>query len=325
MSNIKIKFDTKKIEKELKKEIEKIAFEELVKTVRSEGQMFILQQLEEEVLYTILEKYDGNDKLTVSGNYEEFPTSMRFSIVNSIDKLKNAGYLSAFIKSRGWSVILSLDGLEYFKMKGMRKELFEELPDNAKELLKDILECEKRKESIDVLLNTKLNKGENHKIVSGIIGTLKRNGLLTVSWAGKGVYYAELTNEGRTYFEREKKYMDRIESSSTPIVNIENLTNTGVFNTGNIENTNITIDNSIEQITQEIEQKANNEDKEELKQLLEEIKDYIDNIKTTKQITKNTGLFKRLGTHFEKYQWFYSKIVQSLGDATILLMGNRLQ
>ena len=59
--------------------------------------------------------------------------------------------------------------------------------------------------------------------------------------------------------------------------------------------------------------------------ILEEIKDYIDNIKETKQIAKNTGLFKRLGTHFEKYQWFYAKVVQLLGDATILLMGNQLQ
>lgn len=324
MSNIKIKFDSKKIERELKKEVERIAFEELVKTVRSKGQMFILQQLEEEVLYTILEKYDGNDRLEVVGNYNEFPTSMRFSIGNSMDKLKIAGYLATVISSlSGWSVILSPDGLEYFQMKGMRKELFEELPDNAKELLKSIVECEEHKGEIDILLNKRLE--ENDKIIRSIIRTLRMNGLITVSWADDKIYYAELTNEGRTYFEREKKYMDRIEKSSVPIFNIENFTNSGVFNTGHIENSNITIDNSIEQIAQEIEEKASSEDKEELKQILEEIKDYIDNIKETKQITKNTGLFKRLGTHFEKYQWFYGKVVQLLGDATILLMGNQLQ
>ncbi len=324
MSKIKIKFDSKKIEKEIKKEIEKNAFEELVEQARSEGKMFVLQQLEEEVLYIMLEKYDGNNGLSVSGNYEDFPTNMKFSIGNSMDKLKSAGYLSTVIRSlSGWSVILSPDGLEYFQRKGMRKELFEELPDNTKELLKNIIECEERKEEIDVLLNAKLV--ENDRVIRGIIGTLKRNGLITASWADNKIYYAELTNEGRTYFEREKKYMDRIEKSNTPIVNIEHFTNSGIFNTGNIENANITIDNSIEQIEKEVEQKANDEDKEELKQLLEEIKDYIDNIKETKKITKNTGLFKRLGRHFEKHQWFYGKVVELLGDVTILLMGNQLQ
>ena len=205
----------------------------------------------------------------------------------------------------------------------MRKELFEELPNNAKELLEELIKREMENGQLDELLREKLEEDKTDKIVRGIIGTLKYNGLLNVHWADDTVYYAELTNAGRTYFEREKKYMEQIEKLSKPSVSIGSLNNTGIFNMGNITDSNITIDNSVSQIEKEIEEKGN-EDKEELKQILEEVKDYIDNINATKNIPKNTGLFKRIGNHFNKQQWFYSQVVGLLGQTLLLAMGNKI-
>ena len=321
---MKFKFDDRKLKNELQKRIEEIAYSKIVEETRKEGNMFILQRLEEEVLSIILQKYNENEQFIVSGDYSEFPSSMRFSIGDSLNKLKIAGYLSTVNNSlSGWSVILSPDGLNYFEKKGLRKELFEELPDNAKELLKKLLEVESNNGKLDEILNEEIKNDKTDKIVRGIIGTLKYNGLLNVSWGSGIVSYAELTNEGRNYFEREKKYMEQMEKNNRPFINIQSLENSGFLNMGSITDSNITINNSIEQVKSDIEKNGEN-DKEELFQLLEEVKDYIDNLKDTKSIAKNTGLFKRIGQHFEKHQWFYSEIVALLGQAILLLMGKQI-
>ena len=321
---MKFKFTDRKLKNELQKRIEEITYSKLVEETRKEGNMFILQRLEEEVLSIILQKYDENEQFIVSGDYSEFPSSMRFSIGDSLNKLKIAGYLSTVNNSlSGWSVILSPDGLNYFEKKGLRKELFEELPDNAKELLKKLLEVESNNGKLDEILNEEIKNDKTDKIVRGIIGTLKYNGLLNVSWGSGIVSYAELTNEGRNYFEREKKYMEQMEKNNRPFINIQSLENSGFLNMGSITDSNITINNSIEQVKSDIEKNGEN-DKEELFQLLEEVKDYIDNLKDTKSIAKNTGLFKRIGQHFEKHQWFYSEIVALLGQAILLLMGKQI-
>ncbi len=268
----------------------------------------MLQKLEEEVLLIILEKYDENSNRHISGYYSEFPEYMNFSIKDSIHKLKCLGYLACNLSTLSrWEVILSPDGLS----------------NNAKELLEELIKREMENGQLDELLREKLEEDKTDKIVRGIIGTLKYNGLLNVHWADDTVYYAELTNVGRTYFEREKKYMEQIEKLSKPSVSIGSLNNTGIFNMGNITDSNITIDNSVSQIEKEIEEKGN-EDKEELRQILEEVKDYIDNINATKNIPKNTGLFKRIGNHFNKQQWFYSQVVGLLGQTLLLAMGNKI-
>ena len=75
---------------------------------------------------------------------------------------------------------------------------------------------------------------------------------------------------------------------------------------GSITDSNITINNSIEQVKSDIEKNGEN-DKEELFQVLEEVKDYIDNLKDTKSIAKNTGLFKRIGQHLKNINGFIVK------------------
>ena len=109
------------------------------------GEKNLLQKLEVEVLLSLLEWYDGNSNRHISGYYSEFPEYMNFSIKDSIHKLKCLGYLACNLSTLSrWEVILSPDCLSYFEKKGMRKELFEELPSNAinfQDLLVNVLKC----------------------------------------------------------------------------------------------------------------------------------------------------------------------------------------
>ena len=102
-----------------------------------------------------------------------------------------------------------------------------------------------------------------------------------------------------------------------PSINIERLyANGSNLNFGNVYDSNFNIDNAYNEIEKLIEEKGL-EDKEELKQILLEVKDYIENITTLKTISKNSGLFTRIGNHVQKHQWFYQSITSMLGTAII--------
>lgn len=285
--------------------------------------MIILNQVEEETLDIIIKSVEKNTYVATN-SYDVFPNYIHNQIKRILSTLERYGYLaSSDCWLNGWTATITPIGISYFEKKGLRKELFEELPDNAKKLLKELLECELKNDNIAEALREELEKDKTDTIMRSIIGTLKYNGLLKVNWADNTVYHAELTNEGRTYFEREKKYMEQLEKMSKPSVHIGSLTNSGVFSMGDIIDSDITIDNSVEQLEKEINEKGN-EDKEELLEILQEVKDYIDNVKETKNISKNTGLFKRIGKHIEKHQWFYEKIIGLLGKLLWNGMGNQL-
>ena len=78
----------------------------------------------------------------------------------------------------------------------------------------------------------------------------------------------------------------------------------------------------IHEIEKLIEEKGK-DDKEELQQILREVKDYVENVITLKTISKNTGLFTRIGNHVQKHQWFYQSIISMLGTAIINTMGGK--
>lgn len=129
-----------------------------------------------------------------------------------------------------------------------------------------------------------------------------------------------LTPEGINYFEKEDEYM---KSNNAPNINIETLyANGSNINFGNVYDSNFNIDNSCNEIEKLIEEKGK-DDKEELQQILREVKDYVENVVTLKTISKNTGLFTRIGNHVQKHQWFYQSIISMLGTAIINTMGGK--
>lgn len=91
---------------------------------------------------------------------------------------------------------------------------------------------------------------------------------------------------------------------------------------GNVYDSNFSIDNSYNELLERINKEPDS-DKGELKNILLEVKDYIDNITNLKTITKNTGLFTRIDNHFQKHQWFYQGIINLIGTAVINSMSGK--
>lgn len=329
MSNFKIKIDTKKFEKQLNKQIEEIAFEkqkEIIKKqlIKGDNEMNILPNKEEILLEIILNKYDGNENMIVNGSYDEIPSNMHLGIKNIFRTLELYNYIGHYEQwLNGWSVVLNQEGIEYFDKKGMRKELFEELADNEKELLKEIIEIEKNNGNISEFLVNKVNEDKND-ITRGIIGSLKTNGLLNLIWADGTVYNAVLTQPGRTYFEREEKYFKRMKESANNTYNVGNIYADGSnVVIGDVINSSLNIDNSYTRIENRIEQECNQEDKLEIKELLEETKEIIDNMKKNGSIGQRKSFFKRLTDHACKYGWLYAEIVNLIGNAAIGIIGGK--
>lgn len=287
--------------------------------------MNMLPKKEEDMLSIMLSKYDQNSSLEIIGMHTDFPEYMRFCIKETMENLKLYGYISNFnfFISGDWIVNLTPDGVSYFDKKGMRQELFNELPENAKSLLKQILKSEDEGKNISDFLANEIENDKTDKIVRGIIGTLRENGLINVSWASNTVYNAELTNAGRTYFEREEKYTKQLEITRQPSYNIGTINANGSnFVIGNAINSNFSIQSTISNIEEEIEKKGG-EDKEELQELLQETKEIIENFENSKIVQPRKGFINRLSKHLEKHGWFYGAIATTLGEAFIkILSGN---
>ena len=104
-------------------------------------------------------------------------------------------------------------------------------------------------------------------------------------------------------------------------INIQNFNANGSnINFGTVYDSNFNIDNTFQRLEETIEERAKDEDKEELMNIIQEIKDYIDNINESKVISKNTGLFKRIGKHIQNYQWFYQTVVTVIGNSIMKIM-----
>ena len=328
MSNFKLKIDTKNFEKDLNKQLEKIVYErqrDLIlknKIEKGDNEMNILPQKEEELLQIILNKYNGNEEMQVTGEFKELPRKMQFGCKDIFNTLKLYRYIGGYdFDLNGWFVVLNQEGIDYFEKKGMRQELFEELAENERKLLKEIIDAETNGENISELLANKVDSDEKD-IVRSVIGSLRKNGLLNVSWASNTVYNASLTNPGRTYFEREAKYLKRMESNKNNIYNFGDISiDRGNFVAGDVINSVLNVDSHITQIEKDIAEKAENNDKEKLKEILEEVKEIMENINSNGVIEKRKGFFKKLTEHATKYGWFYAEIVNLIGTAVLTKIG----
>lgn len=321
MSNFKIKINTKKLEKIVYEQQKKLILKNKIE--KGDNDMNILPQKEEELLQIILNKYDGNEEMNVNGSSEELPPNMRFGLKDIFNTLKLYNYIAEwnFYIGGEWFVVLNQEGIDYFEKKGMRQELFDELADNEKRLLKEIIDTETNGGNISELLANMVDLDEKG-IVRSIIGSLRKNGLLNVSWASDTVYNASLTNPGRTYFEREKKYLKRMESNKSNIYNFGDISiDRGNFVAGDVVNSVLNVDSHITQVEKDIEEKADDDDKENLKKTLEEAKEIMENIKNNGTIEKRKGFFKKLTEHANKYGWFYAEIVNLIGTAVLTKIG----
>ncbi|MBY6836772.1 hypothetical protein FDG50_15890 [Clostridium botulinum] len=163
--------------------------------------------------------------------------------------------------------------------------------------------------------------------IGDIFEELKMRGIIAsyFEYCG-GAWSANLTPNGITYFQDKENYLkelDRKESEARKyntknIVNIGE--NKGNFIIGDVSNSTLTVDNTIHEIEKNIEE-LGGDDKELLKELLDEAKELLDNINDSRMIPKNNGFVKRLSNHMSKHGWFYGAIVQLLGTGALNLLG----
>ena len=136
-----------------------------------------------------------------------------------------------------------------------------------------------------------------------------------------GAWMLNLTPQGITYFEDKEKAMEKekvIQQQSG--INIGSIVATGSnVVLGNMINSSVLIYNSIQRIEHEIDEKGG-EDAEELHELLDEIKELVENIQDSRHVPKNKGLFSKLSNHLEKHGWFYGEAVGLLGTAVLQLL-----
>jgi ribosomal protein S20 len=327
MAKFDFSFDAKKFQKSLKKEMQKaIKKEQAAASVSMQPEfdgIKILDRACEDALRVILEQYYGNDSLSVSGCYDVFPKYMRFSLGDIFTRLKLSGVIASEINTfEAWNVYLTTNGVTYFDDKKRYEEglrpMFRKLPTNSKQLLDDILSSDNPTHMLCERFEKCTDKEDDE--LRSLLRELTEKGYINISWADNVPLFIEINNSARTYNEQEAEYERLLKHTSRTVYNIGTITNqNSIVTFGDIINSTISIDNAVKRIENEIEDKGG-EDKEELRALLAEAKELIDNLNSTRHIPKNRGFIKRLSTHLEKHGWFYGEIVGLLGTAALNLL-----
>ena len=96
--------------------------------------------------------------------------------------------------------------------------------------------------------------------------------------------------------------------------------NAGNIVFGDVSGSSLSVDNSFTQIEKMIDENAG-EDAKELHDLLDEIKELIDNIETSRSIPKQKKLYQKITDHMAKHGWFYGAVIQLLGTASLGMIG----
>ena len=95
----------------------------------------------------------------------------------------------------------------------------------------------------------------------------------------------------------------------------------GILVGGNITNSIISIENAFTNLEKEISSNGG-EDAEELKSLLEDVKELISNIQSSRSIPKQRKLFEKLSSHASKHGWFYAEVVALIGQQIIAMLNS---
>ena len=213
----------------------------------------------------------------------------------------------AIVRDRASSIVNGQPWIEGFRI----------MDKTAEEMLKCLLECSDRKDAhvnfsdvifpsyVQMSIGVELEKLIQYVMIGGLL-SFGNGGML------------DLLPPAFSYFEDKQTALDRKDKHEKErqqsIINYGNL----VF--GNVSGSTLTVDNSIHQIEQAIDEKGG-EDKQELHELLDEVKELIENIQSSRAIPKQKKLFEKISNHMEKHGWFYGAVVQLLGTAALGLIG----
>ena len=209
----------------------------------------------------------------------------------------------AAVRNRAASIVNGQPLIEGFRI----------MDKTAEEMLKCLLECSGRKDS-RVNFSNDIFPSYVQMSVGLELEKLIQYGMIGGLWAFENGDVLDLLPPAFSYFEDKQAALDRQDKREKErqqsIINYGNL----VF--GNVSGSTLTVDNSIHQIEQAIDEKGG-EDKEKLHELLDEVKELIENIQSSRAIPKQKKLFEKISNHMEKHGWFYGAVVQLLGTATL--------
>lgn len=133
-----------------------------------------------------------------------------------------------------------------------------------------------------------------------------------------GSFSLYLTQAAVNYFDNKKNAQEKKQKS---YIQIENLNANGSnVVLGDLFNSSLSIDSSIQSIENEIKEKGG-KNTEELLSLFEEVKDYAENIQNCHMVGTNKHLLSRLKEHVSKNSWFYAEVVAFLGEVVLKTMG----
>lgn len=188
----------------------------------------------------------------------------------------------------------------------------------AEKMLKCLIE-HKKEDSSRVIFQDDLFPNYVHMSLGTELEKLLQYGMIggLISYDNGG--WCDLLPPALTYFENKEKALHKQEEEQKKTFNAS-LNNYGNMVFGNVSNSTLTVDNSIQEIERMINEQGG-EDKKELFELLEEVKELLENMKTNRNIPKRKKLFERISDHLSKHGWFYGAMVQLLGTATITMLG----
>lgn len=188
----------------------------------------------------------------------------------------------------------------------------------AEEMLQCLLQCEHTAgnkvnfddsifpEYVQMSIELELEKLTQYGMIGGLL-----------VWNSGGML--NLLPPAFTYFEDKEKALVR-QKENQEKMNLGSITNYGNMVFGNVSGSTLTVDNSIQEIERAIEEHGG-DDKKELHDILDEVKELIGNIETSRSIPKQKKLYQRISDHMEKHGWFYGAVVQLLGTAALKMLG----
>lgn len=196
------------------------------------------------------------------------------------------------------------------------------LDKNSEEVLKILLKMYTECKSYDIQASyDEIPEGYQNGLTQ-ILDNLKQYGMIFrhIEFIG-GEFEFSLSPQALTYFDdKEKALKAEQEKTVAQNINIQNLNATGSnINFGSIIDSTLTAQNIVSNLEKQIEEQGG-EDKAELKDLLEEVKELCENIKVNNPLPKRSNLMTKISNHLEKHGWFYGAVVQLLGTAAMTAM-----
>lgn len=192
---------------------------------------------------------------------------------------------------------------------------------SSEEILRCILSAYDGNENREVRGNDTIIPTAYQSSLSLEFEKLKMYGILTsVCVYISAVWEVTIAPQGLTYFEDKIQAEEKERIMQKSSINIGSIVATGSnLILGDAVNSNLSIDNSMQRIEDEINEKGG-EDSEKLKELLDEVKELIENMQESRHIPKNKSLFERLSNHLEKHGWFYGEVVGLIGAAAMQML-----